>query len=121
MEVNRIMSRSHKKFPCFKAYLSDGKKMTNKKFRSMAKDKMRHQEYDSLPINYKRFARYDVYEYRDILYSMTSKGKYYPANRHNWNSIYRNIGIQTDIDRLYFYNNSIDYTKLGFYKLYFMK
>ena len=113
------MSRSYKKFPCLKMYFSDGKKTSNRKFRNVSKDILRHQDYDKLPMsNRKLFNRVEVYEYRDIFKNiMSNNNDYFPEVKCNK---YLFFGLIAPDDR-YFYINEIQWTKFDIYKTFMMK
>lgn len=114
------MSRSHKKFPCYKACLPHGKKIANKTFRHVCKNEMRHYNYDMLPTKFKKTTNsYNVCEYKSICNRLIgNKSPYYECK--GFDLYYYIIYSISDIDKQLFFN-ALKFTKFGLYKTFVMK
>lgn len=114
------MSRSHKKFPCRKICLRHGKKIANKMFRNVCKDKMRHHNYDMLPTKSKEIINsYNVCDYKSISNQLISgKSPYYKCQSYGF--FYDIISsLSNNADKYFFY--ALKFTKFDLYKTFIMK
>ena len=114
------MSRSHKKFPCYKTCLAHGKKIANKTFRHVCKNEMRHHNYDMLPTKSKEATNpYNVYEYKSICNKLIgNKSPYYECE--GYNDFYYLVNSFSDINKQLWFN-ALKFTKFGLYKTFVMK